>query len=147
MISDSLQNASRLARHHPGFDKAFAYLAVCPRPLTGRVELDGEKLFVVFSEHRGKSRADALLEAHRNYIDIHYCFEGRETIGWRAVRDCTSVRMPYDEATDLITFNDLPAFWSELTPGMFAIYFPEDAHAPMISDGVVMKAVVKVACL
>jgi biofilm protein TabA len=32
----------------------------------------------------------------------------------------------------------------ELTDGQFAIFFPEDVHAPMIADGVIKKLIVKV---
>jgi biofilm protein TabA len=30
-------------------------------------------------------------------------------------------------------------------PGTFAIFFPEDAHAPMAGEGLIHKVVVKVA--
>jgi beta-galactosidase beta subunit len=32
----------------------------------------------------------------------------------------------------------------ELTDNQFAIFFPEDVHAPMIGEGVIKKLVVKV---
>ncbi len=146
MICDSLQNASRYAGLHPGFGEALSFFASLTAFPARRVDLDGDKLFILFSDLQGKERSEALLEAHKKYIDIHCCFEGRESIGWRALRNCAGIRTPYDDEKDLITFIDSPAFWSLLTPGTFAIYFPEDAHAPMVSDGVVRKAVAKVAC-
>lgn len=146
MIADSLANASRCAGLHPRFGEAFAYLNSLTSLPSGRIELDGENLFILFSTQSGKPRGEALLEAHKKYIDIHCCFTGRESIGWRALRDCTHIITPYDDEKDIMTFADPPAFWTVLTPGMFVIYFPEDAHAPMVSDVMVRKAVVKVAC-
>ena len=41
-------------------------------------------------------------------------------------------------------FTDQPTAWTAVGPGEFAIFFPEDAHLPLISDGELHKVVVKV---
>ena len=45
---------------------------------------------------------------------------------------------------DIEFFFDPPQTYLALKPNMFALFFPGDAHAPMISDGAVHKCVVKV---
>jgi len=35
--------------------------------------------------------------------------------------------------------------WCPVPAGSFAVFFPEDAHAPMVSDGEVHKVILKVA--
>jgi beta-galactosidase beta subunit len=42
-------------------------------------------------------------------------------------------------------FYDRPTTWLTLSAGQFAVFFPEDAHAPLAGQGGVHKAVVKVA--
>jgi YhcH/YjgK/YiaL family protein len=54
------------------------------------------------------------------------------------------VESKYDEEKDFGLFSDPPENWVTVTPGKFAIFFPEDAHAPLISDGIIRKAVIKI---
>ena len=35
--------------------------------------------------------------------------------------------------------------WLPVASGMFVVFFPEDAHLPLISPGLIHKVVVKVA--
>jgi beta-galactosidase beta subunit len=42
-------------------------------------------------------------------------------------------------------FTDPPEAWLPVHNGTFAIFFPEDAHLPLISPGQIHKVVVKVA--
>ncbi|NJD55400.1 MAG: DUF386 domain-containing protein, partial [Nitrospirae bacterium] len=41
-------------------------------------------------------------------------------------------------------FVDKPDAWLSVEAGAFAIFFPEDAHMPLISPGRIHKVVVKV---
>lgn len=42
-------------------------------------------------------------------------------------------------------FFDRPATWLAVSRGVFAVFYPEDAHAPLASLGPIHKAVVKIA--
>jgi YhcH/YjgK/YiaL family protein len=41
-------------------------------------------------------------------------------------------------------FHDEADTFFQLTNGQFAIFFPEDVHAPMIGEGEIKKLVIKV---
>ena len=44
-----------------------------------------------------------------------------------------------------ITFHvDRPTAYTKIYPGQFAVYFPEDGHAPGIGEGSIRKIIVKV---
>jgi biofilm protein TabA len=144
MILDSLAHAGRYISLHPDFSRVFSFLKSGTPQLSGRITLNGDDAFVLYSQATGKLASDAFLESHRRYIDVHVCFAGVEQIGWRMVADCSQIDQPYNEEKDMMTFSDLPTSWVTLVPGSFAIFFPEDAHAPMVSESVVHKAVVKV---
>ena len=147
MIIDKLENADRYAAIHPRFRKAFRFLrdgrinALPP----GKFYLDGEYLFVTITHQPGKTRDEAGLEAHRKYIDIHCPLEGTEIIGWKPAGDCQTPRGAFDAGRDVTSYADAPVSWETIERGSFAVYFPEDAHAPLVSDGIVHKAVVKIA--
>ena len=144
MIIDSLNSADRYISLHRGFRRAFEFLAIASERDPGTVELDGRNMYATISTQPGKTRAEAFLESHRKYIDIHCCLDGEEHIGWRMVEDCDSERDPYDGEKDIMTYSDAPSAWMHLRPGAFVIFFPEDAHAPLVSTGLVKKVVVKI---
>lgn len=146
MILDSLGNARRYAGVHPGLAKGLEWLAahdVSALP-AGKHPIDGDRLYLVVVRDAGKGRAGTRLETHRRYVDIQCTMTGADTIGWRHVKECGSVTERYDAERDIEFYGDEPASWVTVPAGHFAVFFPEDAHAPMGTDGAVHKAVVKV---
>ena len=107
--------------------------------------IDGDKVFAMVSKDSGRNRDDAKLETHRNYIDIQIVLEGTDEMGWKSLDECTMPENEYDTENDYQLFLDKIACWIPVGTDMFTIFFPHDAHAPLISDGVLHKIVVKVA--
>ncbi len=147
MILDRLGKAERYLALHPGFAMAFEYLrsAATASLEAGRHEVDGEGVYAIVVDADGKGQAGTKLETHRKHIDIQFCVEGCDCIGWRSAADCASEGAGYDESKDCELFASPPDLWVETPPGVFAIFFPEDAHAPMGATGPLRKVVVKVA--
>jgi len=146
MILDILENASAYESLNPHFAKAFAFLH---RPdlgdLTeGRHEVDGDNIFAVVAKGMGRKPEDARIERHNNYIDIQFVLSGLDNIGWKARKRLGPCAEAKPES-DVAFYEDAPTAWSTVGPGAFGIYFPEDAHLPMISDGELHKVIMKVA--
>lgn len=51
---------------------------------------------------------------------------------------------PYNAEKDITFFEGLAETYITVKPGMFAIFFPQDGHAPGISPDGVKKVIVKV---
>ena len=51
---------------------------------------------------------------------------------------------PYDPEGDCALYADRPTSWLHLVPGQVAVFFPEDAHAPVIGEGKIRKMIAKV---
>jgi YhcH/YjgK/YiaL family protein len=100
-------------------------------------------MFVILDRQDGRGRDAARLEAHRRYIDIQYTVRGEE-IGWTPRSSCGAADGGFDEGKDIGFFRDAPAAWVRVPPGSFAIFFPEDAHAPLAGRGALVKAIVKI---
>ncbi len=147
MILDELTNADRYLTVHPGFAAAFDFLRSggWREMPAGKHPLDGERLWVNIVEAPGKGQATARLEIHRDFIDIQFAAVGTDIIGWSPTARCTTEDGAFNTAKDLGFFTDRPATWLTVAPGDFAIFYPEDAHAPMAADGPLRKVVVKVA--
>jgi YhcH/YjgK/YiaL family protein len=147
MILDRVENLRQYLAIHPAFAQAASFLdrpdlATLP---PGRVAIDGETVFALISDANGRGMENSPLEIHRRYIDIQLPLAGADVIGWRGLADCHSATGPYDPAKDIQFFSDLPATWLTLAPGMFAVFFPADAHAPLAGREKVRKIVLKVA--
>jgi biofilm protein TabA len=110
----------------------------------GRHDLLGDDLYVV-SAPRAATRPQALLEAHRCYIDVQLVLDGAEEMGWAPLESLSDEAEPYDAERDIVFFNDPPVSVLRVTPGNLVVFFPEDAHAPLLGDGhLVHKCVFKV---
>ena len=147
MILDKLENAENYYDMHPDFEKAFAFLrqkGLAELP-ADRYEIEGKKLFCMISKGPGRSREEAKLEAHRKYIDIQYVIAGADEMGWKPTSACALVDTPYNADKDIEFFKDKPDSWMEVPAGSFVIFFPQDAHAPMVSNEEIHKAVLKIA--
>lgn len=146
MILTTLADSGRIEPLHPLFKRFFDYVKehdLLHAPL-GRIEVDGDRLFINNVEADLTDSATQPLEAHREYIDVHVVLGGEEHFGWRPLADCAAVRQSYDPAVDCALYADRPSSWLTLRPGQAAIVFPEDPHAPVVGEGRVRKLIGKI---
>lgn len=147
MIIDTLKNASKYFSVHPLFEKAFEYIRQTDlaNAADGKADIS-EGLKSIISKAQGKTREASLakFECHDKNIDIQLCIDGIETIGWKPREKCVTANGDYNPEKDVRFFSDAPDTFFELTNEQFAIFFPEDVHAPMIGEGEIKKLVIKV---
>jgi len=147
MITDHIKNSQQYKTISEKMDKAFQYLQETDLKglEPGRYELDGDNLFVLIQAYEAKAIEDGKCEAHKKYIDIQYIIDGSELMGYAPVEGMEIVD-PYSEAKDRY-FVKWEGDLINYSEGMFAIFFPQDAHMPGISNGEcpsIKKAVVKI---
>jgi YhcH/YjgK/YiaL family protein len=147
MILANLAEADRYRTLHPLFARAFDFLrntdlaALAP----GKHGIQGEQLFAIVEACAGRTRAEAKLECHRRYIDIQLVLEGVDEMGWKPLAACVDPATDYDAARDIRFFSDAPSSWIATPPGAFCMFFPDDAHAPLVGPGMIRKVVLKIA--
>ena len=144
MILDRLENSDCYRSLHPLFGKIFDYLKQTDiRTLkVGRIDFpDG--FYINVDEVSLRPQEEALLEVHDRYIDIQLPITQSEVIGWKSRLACHSLKSSLEER-DISFFSDSADSFFRLEPGSFAIFFPQDAHAPIIGQGMTRKVVVKV---
>ena len=147
MIIDTLGNASKYFSAHPLFARAFEYIQQTDlaNAADGKADIaDGLKS--IFSNSPGKTKEASLakFECHNKNIDIQVCINGEETIGWKPRDKCVTPNGEYNDEKDVQFYHDAPDTFFQLRNGQFAIFFPEDVHAPMIGEGNIKKLVIKV---
>ena len=146
MIIDKIENLKNYAQVNPLFPKVVEFIqqhdlnALEP----GKYEIEGKDLFVNIQMAKGRTPEAAVIETHNKMIDIQIPLSDAETVGYTQ-RDLLP-EAEYNEEKDITKIPDLAAD-SYLTcqPGMMAIFFPQDGHAPCIA-GVpeIKKAIFKV---
>lgn len=156
MVLDTLAHWPRYASLHPAFTHAFQFLTgptltrLAPAQAgleehSQRHVVDGDRLYVSIDCVQGRGRERSRLEAHRRYIDIQLTIKGLEEIGWKPLADCARPDGQFNEAKDVGFFSDRPESWLSLPAGHFAIFFPNDAHAPLAGGSMLIKAIMKIA--
>ena len=146
MIIDKVENLKNYAQVNPLFPKVVEFIqqhdlnALEP----GKYEIEGKDLFVNIQMAKGKTPAEAVIETHNRMIDIQIPLSDAETFGYTQRDQLPDAE--YNAEKDITKIPDLAAD-SYLTcqPGMMAIFFPQDGHAPCIA-GVpqIKKAIFKV---
>ena len=149
MILANIKDADRYLSLNPAFPKVFEFLKTLST--SSKEGIVGENYRVNFSGEfietadKNPDGTEKSFEAHKKYIDVHYCICGSEGIGYADVATLTPTT-EYDEADDYFL---LSGKYQKvvLREGDFCIVFPEDAHIPMMvgdNNNGLMKAVAKV---
>ena len=148
MIVDNIVNCEKYYGVNDKFKKAFEFLAKAPSDLpAGRHEISGDEIFAVVQSYVTKNEEECICEGHRKYIDVQYMVSGNE---FMKITDISSVKseVMYDENKDLEIFSTGDTCDKiAMTPGKFAIFFPNDIHKGAImytNPSAIKKIIVKV---
>ncbi len=130
VISDSLHRWRNYFSGEP-WQTAFTFLESLndTSPVAEYIEMDGPRLFARVMAYPTRNPDAAILEAHDKFIDIQMSLENAERIEWYR-RERLRTRKPYDEKTDVVLFNrpEIPCGTIHNVPGVFSVFFPDDAH-------------------
>lgn len=146
MIIDSMKHIGQY-KEIPALKKAIEYvlatdLSTLPE---GRTDVDGDNLFVLIQHPTLKDVSEGLLEAHDKYADLQVIIKGSETFGY-ALREDLGEPDESKPENDIFFYRK-PFDTVEVSAGMFAVFFPQDGHAPGIktkTDNADVKAVIKI---
>lgn len=146
MIIDKIENLDKYASLNPLFPMAIEFLKShnLMEMEVGKTELKGADLVVNIQQTTPKNREQAKLETHNKFIDIQIPLSGTEVMGYTAAKDCQPADAVYDGEKDITFFEGAAQSYIAVEPGMFAVFFPQDGHAPGISESGLKKIVVKV---
>lgn len=146
MVIDKLENIEKYASLNPLFATAIEFLKSHDLASLeiGKIELKGKDLLVNVAQTKPKTHEQAKLETHRDFIDIQIPLSGTEIMGYTPADACQPADAAYNAEKDITFFEGAAQSYIEVKPGMFAIFFPQDGHAPGITPDDVKKVIVKV---
>jgi len=146
MVVDTFENLEKYASLNPLFSQAIEFLKSTDLNAleVGKTVLKDNDLVVNVQQTAPKTKEQAKLETHNVFIDIQIPLSGTEVMGYTAAKDCKPADAPYSAEKDITFFEGLADDYVSVKPGMFAIFFPQDGHAPGITPTGVKKVIVKV---
>ena len=146
MVIDTLDNLKQYESMNPLFAEVTEFLKShnLQEMEEGKVAINGDRLFVNITTAKGKTPDEAVMETHEKMIDIQIPLSGAETYGYAPL--CNLPKAEYNAEKDITKYPQLAAdSYVTCQPGMFAIFFPQDGHAPCIATEPIRKAIFKVA--
>lgn len=143
MIFDSLDNFKSYAGLHPGFAdiQAFIFKTDLTRLANGNHPINDLGAYASVNEYDTKSIEECFIECHQKFIDVQIIAWGEEKIGISCKKFC--IEQPYDDGKDLQKLTGNVDFIT-MVPGLFAVFFPQDAHEPCVRSGAEAIAVKKI---
>ncbi len=146
MIIDTIDNLAKYEAVNPLFKDVVDFLKKndLNKLEAGKHPIKGADLFVNITTAKGRTPDAAVLETHCKMIDIQIPLDVPETYGYTPL--CRLPEEEYNAEKDITKYGDLMAeSFVDCQPGMFAIFFPQDGHAPCISMAPeIKKAIFKV---
>lgn len=133
---------------HPIWDKALTWAKEQASKLPdGEYPIQDRNMYANVHTVKTQELSACVFEVHREYIDLHYCIEGGEIIAY-APEGALQEKSAYDAEKDYGLFMTTEnCKKTAVTPGGFAIFFPEELHAPKVFDGEhkrIRKVVIKI---
>lgn len=145
MVIDTLDNFGKYVGLNPLFTEVEKFLKEHPLDTLepGKHPIKGNDLFVNVTTAKGRTPDAAVLETHINMVDIQIPIDVAETFGYTPL--CDLPQAEYNAEKDITKYEGMAQNFVECQPGMFAIFFPQDGHAPCISmSPEIKKAIFKV---
>ncbi|MBQ3613125.1 MAG: YhcH/YjgK/YiaL family protein [Bacteroidales bacterium] len=132
--------------NNPYYAKAIEYIRTHDLNAleNGRHELDGYNLFVNIVDGKMRPVQEARLEVHDIYIDVQVPLSKGETYGVKPRSACTSPDGEMNLSDDIMFFDDPIEETVSAEAGDIVTFAPDMAHAPLIGEGVIHKAIFKV---
>lgn len=148
MIVDSLSNLEKYVGLNPLFPKIIEFLKEndLNKLENGKTIIDGKDLFVNIMDTKGKTKEEAVMETHKNMLDIQIPLINDEIYGYTPTELLPEAE--YNAEKDVTKYPGVMAEgFVTCHPGMMAIFWPEDGHQPCIGTAdSIHKAVFKVKC-
>ena len=146
MIIDKIENLDKYVTLNPLFADVVEFLKShdLQKMEVGKYPIKDKDLFLNLQVAKGRSQEAAVLETHIDMIDIQVPLSCEETFGFTPL--CDLPAFEYNAEKDITKYGETKAqTYVTLKPMQMAIFFPQDGHAPCISEEAeIKKAIFKV---
>ncbi len=131
---------------NPNYIKALEYIKNTDLNAleAGKHFIDGDNLFVNINDSALKTPEQARLEVHDKYIDIQIPLSKDESFGVKPRSECREPEGEFNAEKDILFYKDKDWKTVSVKAGEMIVFEPDTAHAPLIGEGSIHKAIFKV---
>ena len=135
MLVSSIKNYKNILNFFPQLNIVFDYIVenIDNKTLDGKYNIT-KSIYAVVQTCDPKPKKEQVLEKHKK----------KEKIGWKFFDKKFKVLKKYNPKKDISFYSNIPDAYINLKKGEFAIFFPEDTHAPLCCQKAVKKCIVKI---
>lgn len=146
MILDTLDRLECYGYISPMMDKVLDFFRKTDLTTLkpGRIDLQGDDLFVNVNRQDAQTRDEAPIEAHQEYIDIQVPISSDEEMGFISAPFMPAPSKAYNADRDVAFYPGLCDTYLNVRKGMFVVFFPGEGHAPAITRDGILKLIVKI---
>ena len=146
MIIDTIDNLGKYVALNPLFADVAVFLKGHDLQTLepGKYPIKDKDAFLNLQVAKQRTKDTAFLETHIEMIDIQIPISCAETFGYTPLQDLPDFE--YNAEKDITKYGDTKAqTYVTVNPGQFAIFFPQDGHAPCITEAPeIKKAIFKI---
>ncbi len=146
MIIDTIDNLGKYVALNPLFADVVEFLKSHDLQTmeAGSYSIKEKDVTLKLSLTKQRTKETAILETHIDMIDIQIPVTSAETFGYSPL--CDLPAFEYNAEKDITKYGDTkPQTYVTVNPGQFAIFFPQDGHAPcIIEKEEIKKAIFKI---
>ena len=146
MVIDTIHNLCKYVWLNPLFADVVEFLKKNDLNALeeGKHLIKDKDLFVNIQVAKGRTKEEAVLETHRAMVDIQIPIDADETYGYLPL--CDLPDLEYNAEKDITKYGETKSqTYVTCKRGQMAIFFPQDGHAPCISEQpTIKKAIFKV---
>lgn len=149
MIIDKVENFN-MYNFGKAWKLAFEFLnSLTPDSQDKKYKILGDDIFAIVMSYKTTTPEKAILEAHRDYVDIQSVIVGGECFEC-SFRENLTVSEIYDKSKDVEFYKRITPGHTRVnvTPGTFVMLYPHDAHMAGLmideKEEIVKKVVVKI---
>lgn len=131
---------------NPNYIKALEYIKtnnLNSLPI-GKHIIDGDNLWINIMDADLRAIKDVKFEAHNKYIDIQIPLSTSEQFGIKPRKECTQSIGEFNTEYDYILYADEIEIIETVKAGDMIVFDIDTAHAPLIGEGKIHKAIFKV---
>ncbi len=131
---------------NPNYVKALEYMAATDLNSLepGKHVIDSDNLFVNIVDSQMKTPEQARLEVHDKYIDIQVPLSKGESFGVKPRSECREADGEFNTEKDILFYRDKDWKTVSVNAGEKIVFDTDTAHAPLIGEGTIHKAIFKV---
>ena len=113
----------------------------------GKTVIGEENLWVNIMDADLRTIEDAKFEVHNRYIDIQIPLSSSEQFGVKPRKECTQPIGEFDKVSDYLLYEDAIIDVHFVDAGEMIVFDTDTAHAPLIGEGRIHKAIFKVRAI